>query len=687
MISLFFPYYQCGDSNRQKEIDFCLETNAANQHIQKLFVVIDDDCICPIVSSNIKVINCHCRLTYKKWIELTSEYCIEGISLLCNSDIYFDESVTAITDVLSQNKSFMTLSRWEQSKGILSRHPNPHWSQDAWAVKTGENFTDHFLWQLDFPMGIPRCDNKIAYLFAIQGWKIFNPMDYVKGIHVHETQMRTYNKKMDDRILGGMAYVHPGTERNAESLLDVDVWTKRSTNVNNVSINKSMEKWAREARDKGQQKTNNVFPEASVLSLDVYCSLLKTELEIVDVGTLLHATRQPSVIYECGPNFQVLVADNRVIFKNNYNLSNILTLSRDVFYRNKQASIVAGLIPPVLNSHTSQIGIEPESADDLNFWQYPCSTEKQAFENHLSISYGGNVDVDKCEVNIYVPVPWATYVDKWAVPERYLKRLKVLISFYRSIATDNGFTLKVHSVCQHIRWTRALKNAQDIGITDFHISHKDSTSGKKQQEIGTHLNIHGWTLLAVNYEISERREGMDRKPMEERKLLASFIGAHMKHYRDDSRVKLFEAAKAYGRNDVLVDLGSEWHFEKIVYDVQVLNKKIESRSLDEHTRRTIRYNSILSDSKFSFCPIGAGPNTLRLWESIAVGAIPVLFSDDLSILLDNKLGREILENSVLLDIEDHSQYFSQLEKQDDLQRRSDRLIHIYNQMKELICYG
>jgi hypothetical protein len=36
------------------------------------------------------------------------------------------------------------------------------------------------------------------------------------------------------------------------------------------------------------------------------------------------------------------------------------------------------------------------------------------------------------------------------------------------------------------------------------------------------------------------------------------------------------------------------------------------------------YNRVLSHSVFSLCPEGAGPNTLRLWESLAVGAIPVV---------------------------------------------------------------
>ena len=67
MISVFFPYYQCGDKERQKEIDLCLTKNAENALIDNLFVVIDDGCDCPVESNNIRVININTRLTYKKW--------------------------------------------------------------------------------------------------------------------------------------------------------------------------------------------------------------------------------------------------------------------------------------------------------------------------------------------------------------------------------------------------------------------------------------------------------------------------------------------------------------------------------------------------------------------------------------------------------------------------------------------
>lgn len=667
MISVFFPYYQCGDKERQKEIDLCLTKNAENALIDNLFVVIDDGCECPVESSNIRVININSRLTYKKWIEMTAQYCTSGITVLCNSDIYFDESLGCIHEVLKEENSFIALSRWELLGGSTSKHPNPHWSQDTWAMNVGEELSPTFMHQLDFPMGVPRCDNKIAYLFAVQGWKVFNPVDFLKSIHAHETQMRTYHKKLDDRILGGAAYVYPGATLNEEAKLDFDVWTKRTSQINKVAINKAMEKWIREAKEQEEQAQ-----DIEQVKLPAFAK--------ASAQQVLQALNSKTVLTSYNTNFEVLEHSDDILFKNAYQLNKVLKLSKEQYNQQPKALNVAGLIPPIMSTYTDQIGTKAKNPDDLNFWQYPCATEEQAYENHLSIKPGEHIDLTNNAVNIYVPLPWATYVDKKAFPEAYLARIQALIAYYKTIAEDNGFALKVHSVCQHIHWIRMLEMAQQIGITDFHLSHKDSTSEGKQKEVGTTLTLHGWPLIAVNYVTPDRSEGMERKPMNERKLLASFIGAHMPHYRDDSRIKLFEAAKECGRDDVFVDLGNEWHFNKVVYEEQVLNREVEAHHIDEHHQKTFRYNSILSDSKFSLCPEGAGPNTLRFWESIAVGSIPVIFSDDLAVFYESEYGKVLLKNIILWKSELNSDLFDYLNsvQHEMVIKMQSNLIELYN---------
>ena len=47
-----------------------------------------------------------------------------------------------------------------------------------------------------------------------------------------------------------------------------------------------------------------------------------------------------------------------------------------------------------------------------------------------------------------------------------------------------------------------------------------------------------------------------------------------------------------------------------------------------------RYNTLLGRSRFSLCPKGAGPATMRFWESLKCGSIPILMSDSVILPLD-----------------------------------------------------
>lgn len=55
-----------------------------------------------------------------------------------------------------------------------------------------------------------------------------------------------------------------------------------------------------------------------------------------------------------------------------------------------------------------------------------------------------------------------------------------------------------------------------------------------------------------------------------------------------------------------------------------------SKNIDEEEkkRRTARFKSILGASRFSLCPRGEGPQTIRFYESLKAGAIPVVISDN-----------------------------------------------------------
>jgi hypothetical protein len=664
MINVFFPYYQCGDVNRQLEIDLCLQKNIDNNQIDKLFIMIDDGSEITCNDNKISIVRLEKRPTYKFWLDKTKELGLKGISILCNSDIYFDNSIIEAKKVMCKSQSFIALSRWELLDNETSMHPNPHWSQDVWAVRCDDDYSNEMLHLLEFPMGVPRCDNKIAYLFAIYGWKVFNPCAVLKSIHVHETQMRTYHKKIDDRIIGAVAHVYPPEDPYAEAEMEASIWVKRSKQLKTAKINKTLERWKREADEEvlAQKNTDIMF-------------------NIAQPAALLAAMEHGKIVYKKNIHFCIYETAQVFYFRNIYDCHTLLTVPKTLKSELTALDIVAGLIPPVINTFVDDIKLKALSNEHLNFWQYPCATEKQAYENHLALKPGEHVSESNV-VNTYIPLPWATYIDRKDFPYDYLKQVKHLISRYKQLASEQNIELKVHTVCQHIHWVRILDVVNDLGITDVHLSHKDSRSEKTQKEQGQSFRLHGWPLIAVNYVVPERNQGMERKALSDKKLLASFIGAHMPHYLDDSRLQLFEAAKNSGRDDVFVDLGNEWHFNKLVYEEQVLSKEIESHHIDEHNQKTFSYNTILSDSVFSLCPIGAGPNTLRFWESIAVGSIPVVFSDDLAVLNDTEEGQLLLKSIVIWDKDINFDLFDFLYDftRDELENIRNNLIRTYEKL-------
>lgn len=284
-----------------------------------------------------------------------------------------------------------------------------------------------------------------------------------------------------------------------------------------------------------------------------------------------------------------------------------------------------GFIRPALSTTPFAVGRKPQGPDDGMFWQYPGRTEGAAWDLHAALPAAG---FDGRAVDVYVGMPWATWIDKlqklqWTADgqETMLQQVRltaVRLSGYRHVLASLGMGLRVHTVCQHIAWRSMLTVWRQIGVTDVWLSHCEPDA---QMDDSNGLRMHPWRLFAVNVEDLSRREGLEigRDPAT-KPLLASFVGAHAGHYVSDIRLRLRALSDA---TDMVIHLRDEWHFERVVYREQVSGAASESMPLDEGAA-VHEYNRLLSDSRFVLCPAGAGPNTIRLWEALAVGAVPVL---------------------------------------------------------------
>lgn len=291
----------------------------------------------------------------------------------------------------------------------------------------------------------------------------------------------------------------------------------------------------------------------------------------------------------------------------------------------EQAWFECGFTRPAYWAATTDgVADAPRQRNDALFWQFPCRTEGAAWDNHASVPQPVR---EANTLHVYLGLPWATWIDLARKQPHQTEQAGQMAQQQKLVGTrlrglrralqQVGLTLRVHTVCQHVYWQDMAPLWQRVGVTDVWLSH---CSAKAVPAGLDALVLHPWALYAVNVEDPQRRTGLTlAKDPAQKPMLASFVGAHMPNYLSDVRLQLRALADASG---FVVRVTDEWHFEQVVYQHQIGGQAAAPSSAQDAA--VLHYNQLLSDSVFALCPAGAGPNTLRLWEALAVGAIPVL---------------------------------------------------------------
>jgi hypothetical protein len=284
------------------------------------------------------------------------------------------------------------------------------------------------------------------------------------------------------------------------------------------------------------------------------------------------------------------------------------------------------------------------------FWQYPVITEKTFYDqNKENIEYCG--------------VPWATIIDK-----------RVILSSFFKFVIPYLKHKNYYTCCQHISFRKLIPLMKIMGIKKLYTPHK-----VKQEDNINGVQIYPCPLYAVNFEDEKRNKefvGVDFLN-NDRKYLYSFMGGVQPGYLTNIRNKIFELpANDYNK---IIKTG-DWHFNTTVYSV-LQNKNGDLNIDDKHINKTKLYNELLIESRFSLCPSGTGPNSIRFWESLACGSIPVLLSDTLELPNIKNINWEdaivIMKESEIDNIDNILKSISH--EKEEIMRRN--CIEIYNKLK------
>tara|TARA_R100001594_G_scaffold139265_1_gene183536 strand:- start:49 stop:972 length:924 start_codon:yes stop_codon:yes gene_type:complete len=229
-------------------------------------------------------------------------------------------------------------------------------------------------------------------------------------------------------------------------------------------------------------------------------------------------------------------------------------------------------------------------------WQEPVITEKECYECLKN-------DPIKADVT-FLSVPWAPIIDhkNFGLPKNKSKAEKFLRDL-RKLRIENSFT-----VCQSYRFKEITPYLRRAGIKVLFTPHATHDAPYSEG-----IKIESLPLFAAN--------AVDPA---EKDILYSFMGAYSDKYISTIREKIFDD---HHPDHTVVIYRKKWQFNDAVYGEQlrgIETNSVQSYISEEHCRF---YKNILARSRFSPCPSGMGPASIRFFESLRAGAIPILLAD------------------------------------------------------------
>ena len=246
----------------------------------------------------------------------------------------------------------------------------------------------------------------------------------------------------------------------------------------------------------------------------------------------------------------------------------------------------------------------------IDDWQRPARTEEWVWTALQKLGI-------KSSYFQFVSFPWATLIDLGR-REQTGRAQKLR----RQIAGLGPKTALVRAtICQHIWMKDLIPLYRELGITDLFWPHATLTETNIDG-----IRIHPFPLFPVRgFNGLEPRH--DLQISTKRDLLFNFAGAYdAQGYLTPVREWIFALPP---HSDYVIQQRTNWHYEHDVYQQQISSSPVSRDTKKGLEAHALEYDAMLARSLFTLCPSGSGPNSIRFWEAIMFGSIPVLISDEL----------------------------------------------------------
>lgn len=199
---LLTAFYVDADPGRTAELVQALGRNVANGRIEELRVFCEErgdprrlaEAYPPLASPRVTLVAHGRRVTYGDLFRHARATCAGRTVAIANADVWFDASVARL-EGLDLDGRMLCLSRWEPEPDGGARLLEHPFSQDAWIFRAPAPRL-----AADFPLGVPACDNRLAFEAQAAGLAVSNPARSIRVHHLHRSGVRRYAAR--DRLAG-----------------------------------------------------------------------------------------------------------------------------------------------------------------------------------------------------------------------------------------------------------------------------------------------------------------------------------------------------------------------------------------------------------------------------------------------------------------------------------------------------
>jgi hypothetical protein len=194
---LLAGYYEDADAARRAELSECLRRNLDNELLEEIHLFVEEPKGAdelratqpPLADGKIRLIEHGRRVTYRDLFVYANTRLRGRRVIVANADIFFDRTLARL-DGYDLAGRLLCLSRWDIQGDGSSRFFEHPASQDAWV----------FLSPLpeircEFHLGLPGCDNRLAWEAARAGLVLSNPGRSVRAHHLHLSLVRHYDER------------------------------------------------------------------------------------------------------------------------------------------------------------------------------------------------------------------------------------------------------------------------------------------------------------------------------------------------------------------------------------------------------------------------------------------------------------------------------------------------------------